>query len=129
MAHFNLATEQAHQKLYRASVAEYREALRLDPSNDVARTSLVKALTILAEYTEALPIIEDYARRNPNDFESPYLLGEVYRGLGRYAEAIPLLRRAVKMRPDNYDATSTTLGSFWQKRATTRKPWHASTRL
>ena len=104
LAHFNLATEQAHQKLFRAAVGEYRECLRLDPSNDVARTSLVKALNILAEYNEALPLISDYAKRKPDEFEAPYLLGEVYRGLGQYAEAVPLLQHAVKMRPSNYDA-------------------------
>jgi tetratricopeptide (TPR) repeat protein len=104
LAHFNLATEFAHQKLYRESIVEYREALRLDPSNDLAITSLVKAHNILAEYSAALPLIEEYAKRRSDDFEAPYLLGEVYRGLGRYADAVNPLRRAVKMRPDHYEA-------------------------
>jgi tetratricopeptide (TPR) repeat protein len=104
LAHFNLATEQAHQKMYRDAAGGFREALRLDPKNDVARISLVKALNVLAEYTEALPLMEDFARRKPSDFDAPYLLGEVYRGLGRYADAAPLLERAVRMKPSHYDS-------------------------
>jgi tetratricopeptide (TPR) repeat protein len=44
LAHFNLATIYANQKRFRESVDEYKETLRLDSSNDVARISLVKAL-------------------------------------------------------------------------------------
>src|SRR5437899_2219032 len=57
--HFHLANSYAHQQRFRESAAEYREVLRLDPSNDLARLSLVKALIYLQGYPEALPLIED----------------------------------------------------------------------
>src|SRR5438270_563229 len=52
-AHFNLASIYAHQKRFREAVDEYRFALRLNPSDDVTRISLVKALVMLAQYADA----------------------------------------------------------------------------
>jgi tetratricopeptide (TPR) repeat protein len=104
LAHFNLASVYAQQNRFREAADEYGKALGLDPSNDVARVSLVKALTILSQYSEALPLIEDHARRHPKDFEGHKLLGIVYRGLGRDAEAEAELRRAVEMRPGDYES-------------------------
>ena len=72
-------------------------------ANDVARISLVKALTALAEFDEALPLIQDYARQKPADLEAHYLLGAVYRGLGQYAAAELELKRAVAWNPNHYD--------------------------
>jgi len=99
----NLATIYAREKRFRPSADEYRETLRLDPANDLARISLVKALTALAEFDEALPLIQDYARRKPADFDAHYLLGSVYRGVGQYAAAELELKRAVEMDPNHYD--------------------------
>jgi tetratricopeptide (TPR) repeat protein len=104
LAHFNLATIYAQEKRFRESIEEYQETLRIDPSNDVARLALVKALVILAEYDEAQPLIEDYARRNPKDAEAFEFLGITYRGQGRLAEAAAQLDRAVRMQPSVYDS-------------------------
>src|SRR2546428_3223005 len=82
--HFRLATSYAHQQRFRESAAEYREVLRLDPSNDLARLSLVKALIYQKGYPEALPLIEDYFRRHSDDFEANAILGAVYKGNARY---------------------------------------------
>src|SRR5262249_27614632 len=87
VAHFNLAAVYSQDKHYREAEAEFREALRLDPSNDVARISMIKAMSVLAEFDAAAPLIEEYARRKPNDFEALYLMGVVDRGLGKYAES------------------------------------------
>src|SRR5207248_1721632 len=87
IAHFNLASVYAQQKRFQEAADEYGQTLRLDPSNDAARVALVKALTILAQYSEALPLIEDYTRRKPADHEGHLLLGTLYRELGKYGEA------------------------------------------
>ena len=50
----------------------------------------------LAEFDEALPLIQDYARRKPDDFDTHYLLGAVYRGLAQYDAAGQELKRAVE---------------------------------
>jgi tetratricopeptide (TPR) repeat protein len=89
---------------FRQAADEFREALRLDPSNDVTRLSYVKALIILAEFQTALPEIQSYYRRKPRDFEGLYLMGVVDRGLGNYADAEPLLRQAVALNPNHYES-------------------------
>ena len=89
---------------FRQAEDEFREALRLDPSNDVTRLSYVKALIILAEFQTDLPEIQSYYRRKPHDFEGLYLMGVVDRGLGNYADAEPLLRQAVALNPNHYQS-------------------------
>jgi tetratricopeptide (TPR) repeat protein len=100
--HFRLATSYAHQQRFRESAAEYREVLRLDPSNDLARLSLVKALIYLQGYPEALPLIEDYFSRHSDEFEANAILGAVYKGTARYPLAVPPLERAVRMQPGDF---------------------------
>src|ERR1700681_496098 len=102
--HARLGLAYTQQSQFRQAVDEFREALRLDPSNDVTRLSYVKALIILAEFQTALPEIQNYFRRKPHDFDALYLMGVVDRGLGDYAAAEPLLGHAVALNPNHYDS-------------------------
>src|SRR5438876_166895 len=101
--HARLGLAYTQQSQFRQAVGEFREALRLDPSNDVTRLSYVKALIILAEFQTALPEIQSYFRRKPHDFDALYLMGVVDRGLGDYAAAEPLLKQAEALNPNHYD--------------------------
>ena len=103
-AHVNLAILYTQQSRYRDAAEEFRQALQLDPADDVARISYAKALIILAQFDVALPLAEDYLRRKPNDFEALYIMGAVNRGLGKYVEAEQMLSRAVALEPNHYDA-------------------------
>lgn len=103
-AHSNLAVAYIQQDRYREAAGEFREALRLDPHDDVVRVSYVKALVVLAEFNTALPLMQDYLLRHPNAYDAVYLMGAVDRGLGKYADAEPVLRRAVQIQPNSYDA-------------------------
>ena len=66
--HAGLGVAYTRESQFRQAVDEFREALRLDPTNDVTRLSYVKALIILAEFQTALPEIQNYFRRKPHDF-------------------------------------------------------------
>ena len=101
--HARLGIAYTQESQFRQAVDEFREALRLDPSNDVTRLSYVKALIILAEFQTALPEIQGYFRRKPGDFDALYLMGVVDRGLGDYAAAEPLLKQAEALNPNHYD--------------------------
>src|ERR1700746_1060738 len=57
--HVRLGLAYTQESQFRQAVDEFREALRLDPSNDVTRLSYVKALIILAEFQTALPEIQN----------------------------------------------------------------------
>jgi tetratricopeptide (TPR) repeat protein len=102
--HARLGLAYTQDSQFRQAVDEFREALRLDPSNDGTRLSYVKALIILAEFQTALPEIQNYFRRKPHDFDALYLMGVVDRGLGDYAAAEPLLEHSVVLNPNHYDS-------------------------
>ena len=103
-AHVNLAILYTQQSRYRDAADEFQQALQLDPTDDVARASYIKALIILAQLDTALPLAEDYLRRKPRDFEALYLMGAVDRELGRYTEAEKVLSKAIALQPDHYDS-------------------------
>ena len=102
--HARLGIAYTQEQQFRQAADEFREALRLDPTNDITRTSYVKTLIILAEFQTALPEIQTYYRRKPRDFQALFLTGVVDRGLGNYDAAEPLLRQAVALNPDHYEA-------------------------
>src|SRR5215831_1954376 len=101
--HARLGIAYTQQSQFRQAADEFREALRLDPSNDITRLSYVKASIILAEFQTALPAIQSYYRRKPGNFDGLYLLGVVERGLGNYTDAEALLRKAVTLNPNDYE--------------------------
>ena len=107
--HFGLATSYAHLGEYHFDEAanEYREVLRLDPKNDVARLSLVKSLLSARAgdaFRESLPYVREYIQNHADDPEGYGLEGQACRRLGRYSEAVTALQRAVALNPDSYDA-------------------------
>src|ERR1700757_82038 len=73
--HTRLGIAYTQQSQFRQAADEFREALRLDPSNDTTRLSYVKALIILAEFQTASPEIQSYYRRKAGDFDGLYLMG------------------------------------------------------
>jgi tetratricopeptide (TPR) repeat protein len=101
---FNLATSDAHHEDYVDAAREYKHALDLDPSNDVTRLSLAKALIIVNQVRQALPYAFEYTRREPGDAEGYVVLGQAYRKLGQFQKAAAALQQAVKLDPDSYDA-------------------------
>src|SRR5258708_6279781 len=102
-AHSNLAIAHTQENQFRQAAEEFKEARRCAPNDDVIRLSYVKALAVLAEFSTALPLISDYYRRKPHDFEALYLMGVVDRGLGNYPEAETMLRQAVALNGNSYD--------------------------
>jgi tetratricopeptide (TPR) repeat protein len=102
-AHFNLANLYAQHLRYKEARVEYAEALRLDPENDPARLSLAKTLLELGEAGAALPLIQEYTRRMPGDYEGYLTLAHAYRRQGDLVNAVEGLRHALALKPDNYE--------------------------
>jgi tetratricopeptide (TPR) repeat protein len=101
--HSGLATLYTQQRRYQEAAAEFKEALRLRPDDDLACLSYVKVLILLAQFDTALPVLEEYRRRHSVEFESLYLTGVVDRELGNYAEAKQMLSQAARLNPNHYD--------------------------
>src|SRR6202171_1662595 len=102
-AHSNLAVAYTQQDQFRQAAEEFKEAHLFAPNDDTIRISYVKALVVLAEFNTALPLITDYYKRKPHDFEVLYLMGVVDRGLGNYAAAETMLGQAVALNGNSYD--------------------------
>jgi tetratricopeptide (TPR) repeat protein len=103
LPHSGLATIYTQQRRYQEAAAEFKEALRLRPDDDLACMSYVKVLILLAQFETALPVLEEYRRRHSLAFEALYLTGVVDRELGDYAEAKHMLSQAMRLNPNHYD--------------------------
>ena len=103
-AHYNLGNAYGRHFRYKEARVEYEQTLRLDPDFNAARLSLAKALLEMGEDTAAIPIVQDYIRRAPGDYEGYLMLGQAYRRQGDLAKAAEHLGRAVELKPDSYDA-------------------------
>jgi tetratricopeptide (TPR) repeat protein len=105
-ARFNLGT--VYAKLgpalgYQKAIANFKEALRIDPHNDAARYSLAKVLVQLGQFSDAIPYLSDYTHHQPNDAEGLHLLGSAYTGLSQLPKAVEALERARQLKPDDYE--------------------------
>lgn len=84
------------------ALADYREALRLDPNNRYARISLIYFLIDrrdLAALRQELPAAVALAEKDP-DFQG--VVGSAYLTLDETARAVPYFAAAVKRNPDDY---------------------------
>ena len=84
------------------ALADYREALRLDPENRFARMSLIYFLIDrrdLPALRRELPIAVPLAERDP-DFSG--VVGSAYLTLDETARAVPYFAAMVKRNPDDY---------------------------
>jgi len=99
-AHFNLGLVYARQgrsKNEGAAVAEFREALRLDPDMDPARIALGRTLISLQKYSDALPVVLEYTHRRPQGSQGFYVLGQAYQGLKQSDAAIEAMEHAAAL--------------------------------
>lgn len=103
-AHSNLAIVYTQQSRYFDASQEFKEALRLDPADDVIRVSYIKTLVLLAQFETAYPLAAEYLERKPRDFDALYLMGTIDRGLGKNAEAEQVLAQSVALAPNHYDS-------------------------
>lgn len=110
-----LGHEQAHLHLadgdialankdIQAAVAEFQEAVRLDPSYAEAHTKLGLAHKQQGNLTKAAEALKAAVRLDPNDFVPIFELGEVYRLLNKLAQAIRAYVMACELNPLDFEA-------------------------
>ncbi len=74
-----------------------RATLAAEPTNPRHWTNVGNELMSLGRYDEAIPYLNEAARRGPGRWQGQYDLGICYMNLGRYSEATPCLREAVRL--------------------------------
>ena len=92
------------KSLYEDGIANYRKALELDRKHTGASVNLALALMDMKREQEALPVLRDAARYNPNSAEVRFALGLGYMRRGYVKDAIRELEKAVELKPDYADA-------------------------
>jgi adenylate cyclase len=87
------------------SLADAREAVRLDPNNADALTTLAEVLIFAGRPQEALDPLENAKRLDPhNRSYHSYLQGLAYFGRGKYEDALAYLERALELGPDEWSS-------------------------
>ena len=87
-----------------AALAEFREAVRLDPNHAEAHTKLGLAYKQKGDLGHAAESLKNAVRLDPNDFVSIFELGEVYRLLNRVTQAIRAYAIACELNPLDFGA-------------------------
>lgn len=93
-------------RLYRAqdrkadSVAAFRKALERNPDWVPALEGLVGTLNEMGRRDEALAVVQEFVKKNPDNLSARFLEGGVRAGQGDVAEAEKIFNEIVSARPD-----------------------------
>ncbi len=87
------------QKKYADAVEEWREALKLSPTDKQIQKQLAISLKFSQDYGAALPILQRLLEGQPASAELSFLVGETLVDLQRVEEAIPVLKHALARDP------------------------------
>jgi tetratricopeptide (TPR) repeat protein len=108
-AHSNLGIALSSEGREPEAVAQYEEALRLDPDFADAHNNLGKSLAAAGRQAEAMAQYEDALRLKPDFAEAYYNLGNAQLRSGRTEEAMALYEKALAIRP-NFAQAHNNLG-------------------
>jgi tetratricopeptide (TPR) repeat protein len=98
-AHNNLGTVFLGRSDFKAAEEQFREAVRLDPSDSQADFNLGNVLMLTGRYAESEAVLEEGLRRSPDSAFARYLHGCLFTRTGKFDEAEKSLREALQSDP------------------------------
>jgi tetratricopeptide (TPR) repeat protein/DNA-binding winged helix-turn-helix (wHTH) protein len=115
-AAFNcLGTVHAGRGLYEDAVAEFSQAIKLDPENAASFRGRATAYRGRNKENDIPAAEADYLRAialAPNDWRDYLFLASFYHRLGRDCDSVAAFKRAIALRPDNSEAIA-RLGALY----------------
>jgi len=102
--HVNFGDALSGKGDYDGAIAEYREALRLDPKSAEAHVGIGAALSRKGKWKEVIPEEAEALRLDPNNGAAHVGIGDVLRHLENWDEAITQYREALRLDPKNAEA-------------------------
>jgi tetratricopeptide (TPR) repeat protein len=94
------------QKRFAAAEEFFKKALEIAPNNLDFRRNLASALNFQGKSAEAIKMLEEITRQNPNFPEAHNTLGLIYAEQNRRQEAIAQFQRALQINPNFAPARS-----------------------
>lgn len=82
------------------AIAEYREAIKVDPYDEAFRFDLAKALLEREQFREAIEVLEDARKVFDKSAQIELALGVAYYGQRRFADAAGAFLRTIELAPD-----------------------------
>ena len=123
--HNNLGTSYlAREDKLDAAIAEFREAIRLRPSDEKFHCNLAIALVEQGGLEEALGEYQEALRLNSNDYHSHYSLGNLFSRMSREDEAIAEYQRAIEADPERPEAHFNLAARYMDRRRGTEAAAH-----
>jgi tetratricopeptide (TPR) repeat protein len=110
MAYNDLGFELSKSGRLTEAVADFEQALRIDPDLAEAHNNLGFALEQTGKFVEAIDHYQQVLRINPDIAETHNNLGDVLAQTGRFDEAIDHYQQALRIRP-NYAVARNNLGN------------------
>jgi tetratricopeptide (TPR) repeat protein len=83
---------------------QYREALRIKPTDLAANANLAVVLDLQGKTEEAVALYRDVLRRDPTSAKAARNLAVILARSGKAGEAIPLYEKALQLQPNSPDA-------------------------
>lgn len=98
--YYNRGCEYRNKNQYEMSIADYNEAIRLDPTLTQAYNNRGVSLFDLGENDRAIPDFEKALQLDPKHLNAYYGLGNVYRAKADYSKAIENYTKSLELNPN-----------------------------
>jgi tetratricopeptide (TPR) repeat protein len=98
-AHNNLGSAYLSKSDFKSAQAQFDEAIRLNQSDAQAHLNLANLGLLTKNYDDALKNVQEALRRAPDSPLGQFLLGSIYKRIGKFPEAERALRQALQLDP------------------------------
>ena len=103
IGHKTLAEVYEKEEKYSVAVDEYIRATEINNKDIKLNYNIARLLSKTERSEEAITVLQDILKKNPEYYEATNLLGEVLCANERYKEAINVYMNALRYNPGNYD--------------------------